>query len=117
MNNRRGIKTTIGEYTFASKGEAFYYQNHREFITDCQPKVFLSKAKVSYRPDFRMLNGDFIEVKGYEDSRGRFPTIKKLWKTYGPARLLIVKRKGNSFVTLKIIEAGKWAEESSIENY
>jgi len=54
--------------------------------------IHLTKARVLYIPDFKCETRDgllFIEAKGYEAAR--WPTIKKLWKHYGPGPLEIWK--------------------------
>lgn len=54
--------------------------------------VYLSEARIAYVADFKCVDlksGDtfFIEAKGYANDR--WPTIKKLYKFYGPGRLEI----------------------------
>jgi hypothetical protein len=59
--------------------------------------VYLSDARISYKPDFVYReNGNVV----YEDvKRGlnseRWPTIKKLWKAYGPGILRIATAQGS----------------------
>lgn len=54
--------------------------------------VFLSEARIQYRPDFRFTNCTTGEVE-YAESKGfpndKWPIKKKLWKAYGPGKLEI----------------------------
>jgi len=54
--------------------------------------VFLSEARVQYRPDFRFIDAKTGETQ-YAESKGfpndRWPMKKKLWKRYGPGKLEI----------------------------
>jgi transcriptional regulator with XRE-family HTH domain len=58
-----------------------------------QDTIYLTRyARVRYIPDFKCRcrrTGDFfwVEAKGYPDKR--WPTVKKLWRGYGPGRLEI----------------------------
>lgn len=54
--------------------------------------VFLSDARIQYRPDFRFTNCqtgevEYAESKGFQDQK--WPLKKKLWKAYGPGKLEI----------------------------
>lgn len=57
-----------------------------------QPTVKLTVAEIGYRPDFRYTtdSGEVVyeEAKGFETSD--WLIRKKLWRVYGPGRLLIV---------------------------
>lgn len=58
-----------------------------------QPRVFLTAAEISYRPDFCYVENGVIvweEVKGVEGERWRI--VKKLWKYYGPGPLRVMRR-------------------------
>ena len=62
-----------------------------------QPQVYLTAAQVGYRPDFAYTDvstGEkiFVECKGFETEGYRLKL--KLWRVYGPGKLLIVKRRG-----------------------
>lgn len=66
--------------------------------------VFLSQARIQYRPDFRFINCDtgkieYAEAKGYADPK--WPLKKKLWKFYGPGKLTIY---GGSYRKVSILE-------------
>lgn len=56
-----------------------------------EDRVYLSDARVAYIPDFRCTMSDgrrvYFEAKGYPSQR--WPTVKKLWKHYGPGELQI----------------------------
>lgn len=59
-----------------------------------QKHIYLTDARVLYIADFEfeyVANGEiaYAEAKGYESAR--WPTVKKLWKHYGPGRLEIWK--------------------------
>jgi hypothetical protein len=63
-------------------------------IISLQHHVYLTKARVHTIPDFKCLDLKsnqefFVEAKGFESPR--WPTIKKLWKFYGPAPIEIWK--------------------------
>lgn len=56
--------------------------------------VFLSDARVQYRPDFRFINcetgeTEYAESKGFETSDWRIK--RRLWLSYGPGKLHIYK--------------------------
>lgn len=66
--------------------------------------VFLTDARIQYRPDFRFKShpsGDMVyaEAKGYPDSK--WAIKKKLWLFYGPAQLIIY---GGTWHNPQIIE-------------
>lgn len=93
-------KTEIDGRSFASMLEASVYSilKSRERagelkILQCQDHVYLTRARIGYVPDFKCEtpSGEvfWVEAKGFEASR--WPTIKKLWKHYGPGALEIWK--------------------------
>jgi hypothetical protein len=62
-------------------------------LTPHPPTVFLSEAHVPYAPDFYYVEDGlecWEDVKGAATRGGRWPTIKLLWKSYGPGRLVEV---------------------------
>lgn len=87
--------------SFGSKLEAAVYEylKAREQageikILQCQDHVYLTEARVLYIPDFKCFDVSkgaefFAEAKGFANDR--WPTIKKLWKHYGPGPLEIYK--------------------------
>lgn len=93
-------KLSLDGHSFSSKLEASVYQllkfrvAAKEFDKiEVQQTVYLSDAGIKYIPDFKCTTHDgsviYIEAKGFEGER--WPTIKKLWKFYGPAPLEIFK--------------------------
>lgn len=107
----RAVKTTVDGITFDSKGEAAYYQELRRQedmgflkIVELQPKIYLTEAKILYKPDF------LIERKGelvYIDFKGmETPVFKlkaRLWASYMDEPLEIVKRSGKRFKLVRTI--------------
>jgi len=99
-NKYKNKKTTIDGYTFDSKFEAAFYlqlkireKAGRIKILELQPKVYLTKAKILFKPDFLIEeNGKkiWIDVKGF--AAPVFNIKKRLWKHYGPGELQIVYR-------------------------
>ncbi len=66
--------------------------------------VFLSEARVQYRPDFRFIEtatGEtaYAEFKGY--STQAWAIKKRLWAKYGPGKLYIY---GGSVSSIKLLE-------------
>lgn len=54
--------------------------------------VFLTRARIQYRPDFRFTNceteeTEYAEAKGFPNDL--WPLKKKLWSKYGPGKLTI----------------------------
>lgn len=101
MNKYRAVKVTTDGYSFASKLESSVYtilksleNEGRIKILQHQDQIRLTRAGILYIPDFRCIsyldNQEYwVESKGFETQR--WPTIKKLWKFYGPGRLEIYK--------------------------
>lgn len=83
-----------------------------------QPRLWLGVPENTYRPDFLVVpkgiakrSDDwiahppyYVDVKGVETPA--FKRIKKLWASYGRLDLHIVKRSGNGFRTVEVIEGG-----------
>ncbi len=99
-NKYGAIKVSAAGYTFASKLEKALYDhlmNDKNVeLLQVQDTILLTQANIKYIPDFRCKNlttGEIFwaEAKGYESER--WPTIKKLWKFYGPGRLQVWKGK------------------------
>jgi predicted nuclease of restriction endonuclease-like RecB superfamily len=100
-------KTTIDNIKFDSKAEANYYLYLKQKenlgiieILETQPKVYLTDARILYKPDFLYLirgvgKKVYVDVKGF--STPVFQIKKRLWKFYGPENLEIVKIKGKVF--------------------
>lgn len=107
MNTKLKYKNkwvTIDGIKFQSKAEGAYYQVYKEIIVEMQPKIYMTDAKILYKPDFLLSNGDYIDVKGM--TTATFNLKARLWKHYAKGKLIIVKRIGNSykFKTIKEIE-------------
>lgn len=100
-------------YSFDSKLEAALFDQLRlreraGQISNVQHHpgtVFLSPARVQYRPDFKYLNHATGAVE-YAESKGvrgpKWPSIEKLWKIFGPGRLEVW---GGSYNRLKLLKA------------
>lgn len=105
------VKTVIDGIKFDSKAEAAYYlvlkrQFETNVITklEMQPKVYLTKAKILYKPDFLIeRNGEeiYIDVKGVKTPV--FNLKARLWKCYTNAVLEIVIKSGRRFIVDKVI--------------
>jgi hypothetical protein len=76
--------------------------------------VFLSKARIQYRPDFRFRRGGELrhaEFKGYQDQK--WPLKKKLWRFYGPTPLEIYMGSARSIRLVETILPKCHTEESA----
>ena len=114
MTKYRAIKTEIDGIKFDSKAEAEYYAQLLSLqksgaIRDIelQPRIVLTASKILYKPDFKLTYPDgrveYVDVKGF--STPVFNIKKRLWKNYGAGTLVIVKKKGRSFIETARIEA------------
>ena len=66
-------------------------------IEACQDAIYLTDARILYRPDFRVRDAQtsevyWVEAKGFETSDWRIK--RRLWIAYGAGRLVIVKGSG-----------------------
>lgn len=114
QNKYRAQKTEIDGIVFDSKAEAQYYRHLKQYetlgllkIILLQPKVYLTKSKLLYRPDFLIHCNEtsreiYIDVKGKETPV--FNIKARLWEHYGAGLLQIVKKRGNGFYIEKEIE-------------
>ena len=62
-------------------------------IVELQPKVYLTDARILYKPDFLCEKDGqkfYVEAKGFETAVWKIK--KRLWKFYGPARLDVFKQ-------------------------
>lgn len=112
-------KTVIDGHEFGSKLEAALY--HRLLIRqrcgairDLKPHpgtVFLSKARIQYRPDFSFLDALSGEKMWAESKSGypdqKWPLKKKLWAFYGPGKLEIWVGTAANLVFKEIVESVK----------
>lgn len=97
----RAVRTVVDGITFPSKFEAAVYsilkilENSGAIkILELQPIIRLTKAKIMFKPDFKVQNLKtkeiyYVEPKGMETAT--FKIKKKLWAHYGPAKLEIWK--------------------------
>lgn len=102
---------------FASKAEAAYYEEilgpaeiGGEVTTERQPKFNIGCPASNYVADFKVTDRDtgavwVVDVKGMETPK--FKHDVKLWRLFGPHRLLIVKRKGKSWETTVVPKGTK----------
>lgn len=98
-NKYSAQKTSIDGIWFDSKLEAAVYellklrQAAGEIeIVKCQDRIYLSAARILYTPDFfckDLKTGLSFHVEGKGVISQRWPTIKRLWKEYGPDSLEI----------------------------
>lgn len=99
---------------FDSAGEASYYRflkmqqlQGKLKILALQPKVYLTDARILYKPDFLVEypdgKKDFIDFKGMKTAI--FQLKKRLWEFYGEGNLILIKynRKSNSFEIMETI--------------
>jgi len=74
-----------------------------------QVTVYLTKARISYRVDFKiydlkLFEDVWVEYKGFETPEWRIK--RKLWMFYGPGRLRVYKGRGSHMeVTDEIVPA------------
>ena len=66
-------------------------------VLDRQPKIYLSAAKILYKPDFKCKGPSderifFVEAKGFETPIWRLK--KRLWASYGVFDLHVYSKKG-----------------------
>lgn len=97
---------------FASKAEAAYYEQglrtlerEGEYRVERQPKFNIGCPASNYVADFQVTCIDtgevwVVDVKGMETPK--FKHDKKLWRSYGPYPLHIVKRVGKRWETTVI---------------
>ena len=101
-------KKTVEGITFDSTAEALFFVTLRDKQKkgsikeiETQPKVYLTAAKILYKPDFKITFPDGLQV--YVDVKGMalpvFNLKKRLWKSYGPGLLKIVEYKKGVFKT------------------
>lgn len=97
-NNKYGnVKVEHAGRSFASKGESRLYDElvsmeRAGVIKDIkqQDSVYLTDARILYKPDYRYLNTttnalEWAEYKGFETPEWRIK--RRLWRYYGPGPL------------------------------
>jgi hypothetical protein len=103
-------RVTIDGIKFDSKAEGEYYlflKNSDNFeILDMQTKIYLSRAKLLYKPDFLVKDHIeksvyYIDIKGLETPV--FKLKKRLWKAYIKDELRLIKKSGKNFKTIEVI--------------
>lgn len=104
-------KISHAGFSFASKGEAALYDMLKLLerageLTNikCQDTIYLTDARIMYKPDFRVVGGtsgqyEWHEFKGFETTDWRIK--RRLWEHYGPGPLHIWKGSARS---MKIVE-------------
>jgi len=93
-------KTQVAGHWFDSKAEGALYQEllilekagEISGVVHHPGTVFLTEARVQYRPDFRFVRVatgevEYAEFKGFQDQK--WPIKKRLWGVYGPGKLSI----------------------------
>ena len=104
-NKYNNKKTIINGIKFDSLAEADYYlylKSSSIEIIEMQPKVYLTEAKILYKPDFLIKeNGKliYIDVKGVVTPV--FAIKRRLWHRYGQGLLREIKKVGKNFIISK----------------
>ena len=110
--NKMGAKQCrVDGIRFDSKAEAEYY-SHLKFleqvgaikILELQPKVYMTRTRILYKPDFYLEDQGqkyYVDVKGMETDI--FKRNKRHWVFYGAGELRIVKKSGRGFKTIETI--------------
>ena len=95
-------KTEVDGIVFKSKAESLLYKLLKEGHAQiyCEPKVYLTLAKILYKPDF-FCDGIYHEMKGREWVTWRLK--RRLWLHYGPGELRVYKMKGQTPVITEIL--------------
>jgi hypothetical protein len=99
-NKYSNKKTEADGIKFDSKAEALFYREllFRKKIgeiktLELQPKIYLSKAKILYKPDFFVIQSSgkeyFVDVKGFKTPV--FNIKARLWQSYMDRPLIIIK--------------------------
>jgi hypothetical protein len=104
-NKYSAKRTVLDGYTFASKAEASCYSMLKLMelageikILSLQDKVYLTHAKILYKPDFKIMDlvankVVWVEFKGKETAS--WGIKRRLWKFYGPGPLRVFKAQGS----------------------
>ncbi len=101
-NKYRAKKVKHAGYSFASQGERDMFtilkerEDNKELTNlKCQVSVYLTDARILYKPDFSYERDNltvYVEYKGFETAPWRIK--RRLWKHYGPGPLDIYKKCG-----------------------
>ena len=104
--NKYGAKKTeVNGVVFDSKLESKFYVEllFRKKAGEIksiqhQPKVYLSKAKILYKPDFFVIESSgkeyYVDVKGFQTAV--FNIKVRLWRVYMNKPLIIIKKGGEA---------------------
>lgn len=79
-------------------------------IIQTQDSIYLSDAKILYKPDFKIEACDtgeiyWVEVKGFETPEWRIK--RRLWIAYGPGKLQIWKGSASNLKLYEILKPEK----------
>lgn len=99
---RGGYRKDLGYY-FRSSWEANYarYLNYRGIVWEYEPKRFyLKELDCTYLPDFRLEDGTYIEVKGWDTREARIKR-KAFRKQYGYKLIVIGRFRYNKLISRK----------------
>jgi predicted nuclease of restriction endonuclease-like RecB superfamily len=109
-NKYRARRTSLDGYSFQSKLEADCYlflKNQEDVeILQTQIQVHLTRAKILYKPDFKIQYKStkeivYVEAKGFQTASWRIK--RRLWMFYGPAPLLIYQARGTRLILTETI--------------
>lgn len=103
-------KVTIDGIKFDSRGEAalyVYYRDNDDYeIISMQDKIYLTKARILFKPDF-YIEDKVMNKRYYSDFKGFctpvFNIKKRLWKAYRSDELHVIVKKGKKFITKEIV--------------
>lgn len=96
-NKHHARRVVLDGHVFQSQLEADYYVYAKAVYgrtLKVHPSVELV-AGIRYKPDFSFVEAGrlvFVETKSDSTKGERFPTVKKLWREFGPGTLRIVYR-------------------------
>ena len=101
MRKFRNVKTSYDGYRFDSIFERDIYivlkSDPDIEVSELQPKVYLTDAKILLKPDFKCRTKStgqvyYAEAKGFETASWRIK--RRLWQFYGPTDLIVYKAMG-----------------------
>lgn len=112
LNKYGAKKVSLAGYTFASKLEAALFNelSLRKLAGEikeiqCQDTVYLTDARIMYKPDFRCVMADdsieWFEAKGMETPEWRIKL--RLYKHYGPGKLTVYGGSYNRLVVMEVV--------------
>ncbi len=105
------VKVVYDGIKFDSIGECDCYKFYKLqekagylYVQGTQPKVYLTAAKILYKPDLvyeDVGSGELVYVDYKGKRTASFQIKKRLWKHYGPSRLILCNGYG---LDIKVIE-------------